>query len=171
MKFCNKCKRTKPASDFDKNKSSKDGLHNYCKICKNSYEDKDKNKIKAKRWIGKNMEKYLLLVAKHRAKQTCTIFDLTIEDIKIPDKCPLLDIPLCRGTRKNNNNSPSVDRINPENGYTKDNVWIISKLANSIKHTATPEQIIQVGINLKKFFENRNNLIQTDITTFISDRK
>ena len=31
MKFCNKCKCTKPVNDFDKNKSSKDGLHNYCK--------------------------------------------------------------------------------------------------------------------------------------------
>lgn len=158
IKFCSKCKNTKPLSDFSKNRNTKDGLHNNCKVCKSTYENKDRNKEKAKKWIGKNLEKYLLLVAKHRAKQSQAIFDLTIEDIKIPEKCPLLNIPLYRGTRKDNNASPSIDRIDFEKGYTKENVWIISKLANSIKHTATPEQIIQVGINLKQFLEKRNNI-------------
>lgn len=157
MKFCNKCKCTKPVSDFDKNKNSKDGLHNYCKICKNSYENKDKNKEKAKRWIGKNMEKYLLIHAKHRAKQKNLLFDLSIEDIKIPEKCPLLNVTLCRGNLKNNDFAPSIDRIDYKKGYTRKNVWVISKLANSVKHTATPEQIITIGVNLKNFLKNIKN--------------
>ena len=160
MKFCNKCKCTKPASDFDKNKSSKDGLHNYCKICKNSYEDKDRNKTKAKRWIGKNLEKYLLIHAKHRAKQKNLLFDLSVEDIKIPEKCPLLNVTLCRGNIKNNDFAPSIDRIDHKKGYVKGNVWIISKLSNSVKHTATPEQIITIGTNLKNFLENIKKPIQ-----------
>lgn len=37
MKICNKCKQEKPLSEFNKNKSYKDGLDCYCKECRKSY--------------------------------------------------------------------------------------------------------------------------------------
>lgn len=39
MKKCSKCKETKDCSEFSRNKSRKDGLHNYCREC-----DKEKRK-------------------------------------------------------------------------------------------------------------------------------
>ena len=47
-------------------------------------------------------------------------------------------------------NSPSLDRINPKKGYTKDNVIIMSNLANRIKTDATTDQIEKVWKFLKK---------------------
>lgn len=38
LKICNRCNQTKPISEFDKDKSHKDGLNNWCKACK--YEQK-----------------------------------------------------------------------------------------------------------------------------------
>jgi len=32
-KRCSKCKQIKPVSEFNKNRSGKDGLHNQCKVC------------------------------------------------------------------------------------------------------------------------------------------
>lgn len=46
--------------------------------------------------------------------------------------------------------SPSVDRINPEKGYTKGNVVWVSYRANSIKQDATPDEILKVGNFYKK---------------------
>lgn len=74
-------------------------------------------------------------------------FDITADDIRAPERCPILDIPLRRGGngRGPSPDSPSVDRIIPELGYVRGNVIVISHLANSIKTNATPEQIIRVG--------------------------
>ena len=38
-----------------------------------------------------------------------------------------------------------LDRIVPAKGYVKENIIIISLLANSIKSSATPTQILKVG--------------------------
>lgn len=46
-KFCNKCKKEKPISEFYKNKTRKDGLSFYCKECE--------GKIK-KKWYSENKE-------------------------------------------------------------------------------------------------------------------
>lgn len=33
MKLCNKCKESKPVSEFGKSRSAKDGLYYWCKSC------------------------------------------------------------------------------------------------------------------------------------------
>lgn len=40
LKFCNKCKKEKPTSNFSKNKVRKDGLSYYCKSCMCKYHRK-----------------------------------------------------------------------------------------------------------------------------------
>ena len=39
MKTCNMCKIEKVESDFNKNKSSKDGLRHYCRECQRNMSD------------------------------------------------------------------------------------------------------------------------------------
>ena len=59
--------------------------------------------------------------------------------------CPVFGFELVYGDdgEHGRNNSPSIDRIDPKKGYVKGNIQIISKLANSMKQNATPEQMMQ----------------------------
>jgi len=36
MKHCNKCKQTKPLTEFHKDKARSDGFQIHCKVCKNA---------------------------------------------------------------------------------------------------------------------------------------
>lgn len=83
---------------------------------------------------------------KYRAKRKHIPFNLKLEDIIIPEICPVLGIPLSINYHKHPaDNSPSVDRIIPSKGYIKENIIIISNKANRIKTDATAEEIDKVA--------------------------
>ena len=81
--------------------------------------------------------------AKDRASKSNAPFDIAIEDIVTPTHCPYLGIPLFKGDKKQTHNSPSLDRINPEKGYVKGNVEVISNKANAMKYNATPDELVK----------------------------
>jgi hypothetical protein len=58
MKKCNKCGEEKPLGEFVKNKNSKDGLANKCKLCYKEYNllNKDKNSLKMKEYYSLNRD-------------------------------------------------------------------------------------------------------------------
>lgn len=61
-KICKKCNLEKAITEFSKHKTNKDGLQNWCKVCKNKYnkEYKIKNKQKIKEYSKiKDRERYL----------------------------------------------------------------------------------------------------------------
>jgi hypothetical protein len=89
--------------------------------------------------------------AKYRAAHKGREFTITKEDIVIPERCPLLGIPLVchRGKGSQQGNSPSLDRKDPEKGYTKDNVWVISNRANTLKNDATLTELKTLVENLE----------------------
>ena len=68
-------------------------------------------------------------------------------------KCPALNIEMKAGSDSDWRLSPSVDRIDPSGGYVRGNVIWVSWLANCIKTSATPEQIITVGEFYKQLEE------------------
>ena len=78
---------------------------------------------------------------------------------EIPEKCPVLGIPLGGVTsRGGSDNSPSVDRIIPENGYIRGNVRIISKRANVLKNNGTLDELVLVGIDAAQLRAERLGL-------------
>lgn len=79
---------------------------------------------------------------RERARKKGLACDLTLEDISEYSVCPVFGFELVRGEGKPQFNSPSVDRIDSSKGYTKDNIQILSQLANAMKQNATPEQLI-----------------------------
>ena len=98
---------------------------------------------------------------KERSKNKGIVFNLTSEYLsKIwPEdgKCPALNVALEKGTNGISKDvSPSIDRINNKLGYVKGNVQWVSKLANDIMSSATPDQVIQVGNYFKKITEEKN---------------
>lgn len=84
-----------------------------------------------------NIKHYLLKHAKARSVQKKIVFDLMEDDIFLPDVCPILGLPFNRDTRKY---GYSLDRKDPTKGYTKDNVWVISQIANAMKWDSTHEE-------------------------------
>lgn len=66
----------------------------------------------------------------------------------IPDMCPLLDIPIRRNSGLSPW-SPSIDRIDPHMGYTRQNTWVISFRANVIKNNAGPAELRQIAARLQ----------------------
>jgi hypothetical protein len=91
--------------------------------------------------------------AKRRAKEHGMEFNITKEDIIIPEKCPLLDIPLFSSIKKCSNNSPSLDRIDSSKGYLKENIHVISFKANTIKSNASIEEIELLLNRLKNIWQ------------------
>lgn len=88
-------------------------------------------------------------------------YDFNIEESDIPEICPLLEIPIFCGTKDNCKNSPSLDRIDNTKGYIKGNVWVISKKANSMKNSATPEELDKFCKNIIRY--SLNNVKQENI--------
>ena len=87
---------------------------------------------------------------KARAKKAGMAFDLTLDDIQIPEVCPVLGIALKFGVRrgpglKERDCRPSVDRINNAKGYTRDNIIIVSYRANRIKSDADFAEIVAIA--------------------------
>lgn len=94
---------------------------------------------------GQSPEMKMLRRAKSRARERNLPFNLTIEDVVIPDVCPILNIELRmhKGRSGGNPNSPALDRIDNNKGYVKGNVMVMSHLANMMKSSATTEQMIK----------------------------
>lgn len=83
----------------------------------------------------------LLSNAKQRARRAGLEFDITEEDVRIPARCPLLGIELRSNEGHLQDDSPSLDRINPAKGYIRGNVQVISHLANRAKNNLSAGQL------------------------------
>ena len=101
--------------------------------------------------ISKTTEYKMLARAKSRAKKNNLAFNIELDDIVIPGRCPLLGIKIESTEVRNSPNNPSLDKIIPKKGYIKGNVWVISNRANTLKNDATLQE-------LKTLVENLENL-------------
>lgn len=113
----------------------KENPERYRQYRKDNY---NKNKY---RWTPVCREMTLLKNSKTRARLKALPHDILLEDIIIPEYCPVFkDIRLSVINPKSQFDSPSLDRIKPELGYVKGNVIVMSHLANTIKSNGTAEQ-------------------------------
>jgi hypothetical protein len=140
-KVCKKCKEYKSLSEFNKDKVNKDGFRYECKACAAIYHS---NTCRFKRWFGSK---------RARCKAAGTEFTIEPTDIpgvkirkyknyqnrwsweaiKYPKVCSVFSVELDWDAHICNNNSPSLDRVNPTKGYVPGNVMLISNKANRMK--------------------------------------
>ena len=73
-------------------------------------------------------------------------------------QCPVLGIPLSYTNNRRQDDSPSMDRIKPSGGYTKDNTIIISWKANRLKSNANWKELLKIG----QFCENLEEKVSAD---------
>ncbi len=93
------------------------------------------------RWMDKNPASRLLWQAYSNAHTKKLEYTLTREDLVLPPVCPILGIPLFYTKGKRTDNTPSVDRIDPSKGYTKDNIVVVSWKANNLKGNMTLDEL------------------------------
>lgn len=105
-------------------------------------ENRDLRKDYRETYKDKANNRILISEAKSRAKANSIPFDLEADDVCIPEFCPVLKVPLKVGVGKAGPFSPSLDRIDPNLGYVKGNVQVISLRANRMKNDATREELI-----------------------------
>lgn len=107
--------------------------------------------------VGKRTTRYGMWIhAKRRAKQKGLPFNLEVKDVPvIPDCCPVLGIPIRTATCRQNDNSPTLDRIIGQFGYVKGNVRIISWRANMLKRDATLEELRAVANDAELIYADR----------------
>lgn len=175
-RICTKCGKEKPLEEFSKNKQGKYGRRAFCKECEHKIQNSPerlarRNELRRLKRendeyrLARNLKdtetrhnnedsikKALVRAAKARAKKKGIPFDITIEDFTLPEKCPLLEIPLTVGYENAQENSYSLDKIIPELGYVKGNVWVISNKANAIKNNASLEELQLLVKNLEKYW-------------------
>lgn len=108
------------------------------------YRKRNKESVRASqvKWIKKNPTFVMFHSAKARAKKKGLEFTITKEDIVIPEYCPILKMKLIPSVDTGYSQcGPSIDRIDPTKGYTKENIQVISIFANTMKQNATIEQL------------------------------
>lgn len=114
-------------------------------------ETEQKYKEMKRREFVNHYIKNLLHRTKKRALQKELEFNISEEDIIIPEICPILEVPLVIGTSNNYEYSPSIDRIDNTKGYIKGNIQIISKKANSMKNSATLDELKAFCKNILRY--------------------
>jgi hypothetical protein len=86
-------------------------------------------------------------MAKHRAAEKGIPFSITVNDVVIPERCPMLNIPLFQANGVLHDNSPTLDRRNGAEGYVKGNIRVISYKANRSKSNLTLEEMKLMVLN------------------------
>jgi hypothetical protein len=140
-KQCIQCNIVKPIKNFSIRKSNSDGYSCKCKSC-----------------CSKNIpntlkQKYIKW--KSGAKQRNILFDLTIDDLQ---KIPLV----CYYTGKfliyepNKYNTVSLDRIDSNKPYTKNNIAFCCGFINTMKNELTYDQFICACRTIVQYYDNKN---------------
>jgi len=151
-KICTQCSVEKELKDFPKLYSKRkdgtpvgDGHRANCRTCE--------NKRRKKTYDTKPITR-MMMNTKARAHQRNIEFNLEYEDIKITKVCPILEVPFEIGTKDSYAFSPTIDRIDPNKGYIKGNIKVISMLANKMKNNATKEQCQAFAKNIIKYYDD-----------------
>lgn len=170
-KICTTCKLEKDLDLFYNSKNGKFGKTYSCKNCMSSYRNKNKERSRKymedlrkndndrvkevrRRSYHKDPVKKLYLSAKNRSKRYNIPFNIQLEDIIIPEVCPLLEVPFIPGTKDNYQYGYSLDRIDNTKGYIKGNIQVITSKANSMKNNATFEELEVFCKNILKSLDN-----------------
>lgn len=139
LKVCRECKELKLRTAFPRNRTRKDGLAYECKSCRKSYWDANGHGIsKRYRESTAGRLKTLLRSASQRAIEHDLVFDLDYEWLlnlyqKQGGCCSLTGLEFCfetNGDMCQKPFSPSLDRIIPKYGYTKENTRLVCTAIN-----------------------------------------
>jgi len=85
------------------------------------------------------LEKALFKSARYGARRRGLEFAITLDDIKIPETCPIFGFKLTLEGKRST--SASIDRIDNSKGYVPGNVVVVSLKANHVKSDCTLDEL------------------------------
>jgi len=150
-KVCEECNQSLNLNKFSliEKWNVNSGTKDICKKCSTKIRQTEKLnrdwKVDAAKLLYKNI--------KSRCKRTGREFSIELEDIIIPEKCPVFGFELKREDKQTWMSAPSVDRIDSSKGYIKGNVTVVSRRANILKRDATVEEL-ELLLNYYKTLRN-----------------
>ena len=146
IKRCTHCFTEQNHDQFHANNQSADGKASWCKSCVKTRYNRQVAKTKTESYFVRESIVITKMVqrAKARAAEKGLEFTITEADIIIPDTCPALHMKLSIEDG-NRDTSPSIDRINSNLGYTKDNITVMSNRANTLKSNGSVKELMWVA--------------------------
>jgi hypothetical protein len=159
-KKCSKCRCEKNADEFFKNRSRSDNLSAWCKACRKLFDrtqsSRDKQNSHCKEYRRRKRAVKLLGALRVRAKKKGLKYDLDAHGAEIQrriDKgvCEMTGIALDLDAMLAFN-SPSIDRIDNNQGYVIENVRIVCLAMNFAMNTWGEETLAFV---MSAWFEKR----------------
>lgn len=138
-KRCNSCHELKFLDKFHNHSLCVLGKANQCKECRKP--------LSKAEWKTKTFEQTMLASSRFRAKKHGIPHTITLDDIVIPEVCPVLGVPIV--LERNHKYRPSLDQISPREGYTPENIMVVSHRANHLKLNMTLEEAEKLVAHLK----------------------
>jgi hypothetical protein len=174
-KHCRKCGKTRAKTSFGKNRSERDGLQQYCKACTSAYHRgyyagdpeaaraSSLNRFQKFYASPKGRATHMLNNARKRAQTKKVAFDLTREWVAERLEAGVCEVTGLKFTyqagygrshNRINAKSPSIDRIDPNGGYTTENsrmvVWIFNRARGAFPDGDFDEMIAALAAKAAK---------------------
>lgn len=175
MQHCPTCKQILPLECFAPCRRGKKGER--CRACqsaawKKKYKEnkshftKQRQKWAAKNrkyltaknreWREENLAKHFIHTSRQRAKVRGQTYELTAEDITpFPTACFYCSRPLTIKYGKRHDASPSIDRLEPKLGYTKQNAVISCWRCNRLKCDMSVAELQALAENVTRVASQR----------------
>lgn len=168
MKTCNKCKETLDLSCFHRDNNAPDGLKYTCKACMKAYhnrrakteEAKKKKSVNFKKYVQKNWKSQLIRKCKHnnddRIKKGRSFGPVTVDvawvDLQLElqgGRCYWSGVPMLLTSDSCDPHQVSIDRVNNDLGYTKENCVLVCSWINHGRGKYTGTDFMRVLDNLR----------------------
>jgi hypothetical protein len=140
-----------PGPEYSLDRIDNDGMYEISNLRWATNSQQNYNRSNVIKIREKKLEHKLLTRIKDTNKIKKLPFDITIDDIVIPEYCPYLNIKLTFEYDAENNDSYYVlDMIDYSKGYVKENVEVLSLKANRLKYNTNKEELITFAKNILK---------------------
>lgn len=155
-KRCSKCQIEQHIDHFHKRKDRSGGYRAECRLCSQErsrlYRQNHRAELSDQNKERNSDVKYRLLRScKQSASRRGLEFSITADNLEIPAQCPYLGVQLTNVLGEGfQDYNPSIDRIDNTLGYVPGNVEIISVLANKMKSSATPLDLLRFAKGVLK---------------------
>ncbi len=156
LKLCIDCLMEKPIGQFHRKRSAKDGHTPYCRKCGNArsaeWQRKNAERTAPRRlaWRQKSPRNVLSIsirgcLLRRPTENPATLDDLVAIFNKQNGKCALSGVTLTWAQGKILATSMTLDRINPEEGYSANNIRLLAHAVNSFRGRMSDSEMLSMA--------------------------